>query len=268
MGKTDVLLAEVGTRKIYKSDVEKMALENYSKSAITEDVIKIYLDTLIERAVLDQEAVRLGISISKEEVESALASIPSVNAKISQKYKEDQAEYKVLKSKLIKTQTASVQAYVIGFWLPPKLADTTMTFEETPELSQSRSDGEIALIEISEALSANTPPIEIAQQISDVYPSLRESLTLNGYNFINTKDTLLFEQPRTYIKNDDRSARGVNDSFYKTLFSLKENEVETVIGINQTGGDVIQVVSVQLDGFSSYQEYLQSKIKESVIKHI
>lgn len=229
------LLATVLEEELYKSDVEKIAKEQYLPSAIDDDVVKLFLDIAVEREILDLEAKRLGIEI------------PPTESK--------QQYYDMLKKKIIAANVESVDAYVISFWVPPP-AD----YPQKPEYDELRQAGKTALDEAEEKLRNKENPLLVAQILYSKYPVLQPILALNGYLLKSQISEPVFTTPRTYIYDK----RNAGQEFYDTLFSLKSGELKKSIWSDGSGGVVIQVINVNSKNGLDYEQWLVGKKKELV----
>ena len=94
----NVLLATVGDKKIYRNDVRAVALEQYVASGINSQIMKLSLDTSVERAVLDNEAEAKKIVVEK--------------GKNKIEY------YENLRNAIMLREVGTVTANTIGYWVP------------------------------------------------------------------------------------------------------------------------------------------------------
>lgn len=253
----DTLLVTVGDQKIYKSDVQKAAREQYVSSAIDNSVLQVFLDLLIEQKILDLEAAKLGITVSQAEIDSSIysktASGSAKNTNLS-KF----ARYSVLKDKIMAKQVKSVSAYTIGFWIPP------LSYPQKAEYVQKREDGRKALIEAEGKLKAGEKPLDTVKYMYSKYPILGEILSFNGYLMFRRTDESVFEKPAIYTFNQKDLEKLNDPEFYNALQMMKEGEIRRIEKSDQSGGDLIQVVSVNGSGFSNYDDFLATRKKELV----
>lgn len=249
----NILLATVGDQKIYRNDVYKIAAEQYVPSAINNAVLKRFLDTAIERAILDITAKQMNITVSDAEVKTYLLA-----SKLSDK-SFNISKYMILKNKVMAAQVKNVQAYTIGFWLPP------LSSPQKPEYAQERIDGQKALVDISQRLSNAEVPLSVTQYIYTTYPTLQSRLALNGYIFATTQNKSLMAQPKIFTFNaSDLSKPYTNNALYDAAAAMIVNEVRIVQqdpGAG-SGGDVIKVSTIQGTGYTNYNDFLQAKKKE------
>lgn len=250
----DILLVSVGENKIYKSTVQKVAEEQYVPSAISQDVLKKFLDVAIERSVLDIEAKKLNIVISENEIDKELqkSGLGSLNRNV--------IRYKLLKEKIIASQIKSVEAYTIGFWIP------SFDYPQKPEYETQRIEGKKALDEIEKKLKNEEIPLDVTAYIFERYEILQPMLALNGYIFRKTKDQTLFTTPKIYQINEKERDKSYTDKeLFDILLTIQPNEVKTILRKDGSGGTVIKSVAVNREvGHSSYEEFLNAKKKELV----
>lgn len=241
----DTLLATVGDQKIHKSDVITAAGEQYTPSAITSDVLKKYLDIVIERTILDQEAKKLGITITDAEIQKSI-----VNNKTKSPGLISIAKYQLIKNALIQKQVKSVQAYLIGYWIPP------YNYQQVPLFAQERTVGKQALEEGKTLLQNGMPPLTVAQTLFEKYPLLDPIWSINGYFVNKLKDTSLVQSPRTLtVGETDIDA---------SIFALKKGDIAIVDGPNGAGASLVQIVSLNSGDFTTYESWLAEKKKTLV----
>lgn len=253
----DVLLVTVGDQKIYKSDVQKAAKEQYVSSAIDNNVLQVFLDLLIEQKILDIEASKLGITVTQSEIDNSIYSnTASSSAKSTNLNKF--IKYSVLKDKIMAKQVKSVSAYVISYWIPPA------PYPQEPVFSQQRIDSKKAFKEAKQKLKNNEKVSGVAEYIFDTYPSLQSILVVNGYNYNLTKDKLVFNKPRVYIYNKKEIDSSNNPAFFDALFGSNQGDIKLVAPVPEVDGSLVQIISVNKDGFISYDQFLESKKKDSL----
>ncbi len=248
----NVLLATVGEKQIYWRDVNNLALENYLASAIDNNVLKLYLNIAIERAILDKEAERLKISITSAEIELRKKSAAAKKTDLLIKYD-------LLKEKVMKAQIKNVVAYTVGFWI------ASFDYPQLPEYTVQREKGKIALAEIQLKFIANEKAVDIAKYTAESYPELSEIVAINGLIYVKTTDLNLLENPRTYTLNPTDKGKPYNDDeVFDALSKIKAGEVVKVERKNGSGGTVIKAVSINNSGFASYEDFLTARKKEIV----
>lgn len=262
-GEKDLVLAMVGNKEIKRSDVQTAAKEQYLDSAIDNKVLQIFLDNLIEREIMDQEALKLGISISNAEaVKKARELQSSVN--INETMVKN-AKYELLKDKIIKGFINSRTVFVVSYWTPSsEIAEKELTEEEKQQALIRREQGERALSEIESLINQDTEPYEAVKIVSQKteYKEVSEILSVNGALISKLGDVELLKNPKIYT-DGDKAALG---EFYDKIFAMREGEVKTFFDAEKSTGRVVKVVKVS-DGFNgSYAEWLNLKRTELVKK--
>lgn len=256
--KTDnPIIATVGQTQIYKSQVESLAKSQYLPSAVNGEVIKKYLDILIERSILDQEAQKLGLTVTQSEIDQSLLKKQSSQS-AQTKNLNDFVKYQILKDKIMAKNVKSVEAYTIGFWIPP---DTEFN---TPEFITQRKDGQKALQEAFQKLSTGEKPYSVTQSIYQKYKSLQPILGLNGYNFGATQDLKIFDSPRTFPVDQAATAKYNDPGFYELLATMSDGQVKLYKRSQGAGGDVILMISSKLYGYTTFDDYYQAKYQSLV----
>lgn len=252
----DVLLATAGTQKIYKSQVETAAKQQYIPSAIDKKVLQTFLNTLIERAILDQEAKKLGITASQEEIHKNI--LFTTNKGGNKQALSDFVKYSILKDKIMAKETKNVQAYIIGFWIAP------FGYPQQPKNEALRVEAKKAFPEAGKMLEEGKPPLDVLQYIADNYPNLKIAVGMNGYNFSRTPNKEVFIQPYTYILDKKVMEETNSLDFYITMIAMKPGEVKVIIPTDGSGASVIKLVNISQNGFVNYSDFLQVKKKELV----
>ncbi len=248
----DILLATVGNEKIYKSTVEKVAEEQYVPSAIDNVVLKRFLDVTIERLILNNEAKKLEIVVSDSEISNYLNE-----NKLSEKAKLI-AKYTLLKEKIITSQIKNVEAYTVGFWIPP------YSYPQEPEFDLQRKEGESALSEIEQKLKAGETASAAASAAYLKYPRLQNILAVNGYLLKTVTEQSLITTPKEYVFSSENAGQ----IFYDTLFSLRNiGEVRKIQGEDGSGGSVIKLVAINSGMDLGYEDWLNEKKKALVTMH-
>lgn len=241
----DILLATVGDQKIYKSAVITAAGEQYAPNAITNDVLKKFYDILIERTILDQEAKRLHITFTDTDARQAVGSTSAATASVI-----TTAKYTLIKNAITQKNVTSVEAYLIGYWIPP------LNYQQIPLFAQQRQIGKQALEEGKSLLSQGEKPLTVAQTLYTKYPILQQILALNGLFVNKIKDPTVVEKPLTITKG--------HTDIDSAIFSLKKGTISIVDAPNGAGASLVQVVSVNSGDFKNYDEWLANKKKTEV----
>lgn len=232
---TNPLLATVGGYKIYKTTVHKEALEQYDPAAITGQVIRQYLDILVERKILEQEADRLGISV--------------------QESSDKDAYYTSLRNAIFTSFVQTANANVIGYSLPPPLE-----YEQTPEIEEQRALADEVGDKIVESLQAGQLAFNVTERIYRDYEVLEPVLSLNGYIWKNTPDKEFLKRPREYVFDK----RDIGQQFYEALFSMQSGEITKYVWEDGSGLAVIQVISINTGIPATYDEWFEGKKRELV----
>ncbi len=241
----NTLLVTVGDQKIYKSDVIKAAGEEYAPSAITTDIQKKYLAILIERTILDQETKKLGITVTETEIAQAISNSSTKNTGLKAIIK-----YQLLKKQLIQKQITSIQAYLIGYWIPP------LNYQQVPLFAQQRTIGKTALQEGKILLQNGNTPLNVVKNLYQKYPLLEKIWSINGYFVNKLTDDSLAQTPRTLTL-------GQTD-IDKSLFALKTGDITILDGPNGAGASLVQVVAVNTGEFTTYENWLENRKKALV----
>lgn len=247
----DVLLATVGNKEIYKSQVVALAREQYEQKAITNEVLQTFFNKLVEWTILDTEAENLGITVTDDEITELAGegATPSVR---------QATRYEILKDKIMNAQTTSVEANTIGFWIP------SYDYPQEPEYETQRAEVAVALQDIMLKLKEGQTPLQVTEYASTQYPSLPK-LSLNGYIFAKTQDQALMEVPKTYVIGElDPESTSSDPDLYKALNTVKQGDVVVVMRNDGSGGSVAQIVGVTTGGFATYDEFLAAKTAEWV----
>ncbi len=253
----DILLAAVGNQKIYKSAVEKAAEEQYAPSVINNTVLKRFFDIVVERAILDNEAKKLNITVSPAEINAYLTanhlSVKGSNIAI----------YAILKDKIIASQTKNVSAYSIGFFFSSGTSSANMA----PQ--QKTASVENALNQAQAELVKAKPPFDVAKDLYNAYVSVKPIVSLNGHTYFSneTGDESFFVNPKLYTFNNADIQKLGYPEFYTTLSIMKNGDIKQVIASEGYGGNVIKVVAKSSGGFTNYNDFLVKK-KQELLKKI
>ncbi|MBI3984468.1 MAG: hypothetical protein HY344_00805 [Candidatus Levybacteria bacterium] len=249
--KPDTVIAVFNGQNILEKDLETVALEQYDGGSIDREVLKDSLDILVERKILDGEknSKQLGVSDSEIAVKKA------------EGFDQNQATYETLKEKVTAAQTKNWQVYTIGFWVPLGNDLSNLSNAEKETRKKRLDDGLKALDEAQSQLGTQKSALDIARTLTQKYPSLKEILGVNGYllqdaNTDNVKD---YTTPRVYTF--EKSNKG--QPFFDSLYSMKQNgQVKKSISGNNSGGNVIKLVSANTDAsFDTYEAWLSAKKK-------
>lgn len=258
----DKTIAIVGNEKITLSQIKKIASEKYTKKAGTKEFQQVVLDTLIERAVLDQEAKRLQISVSENEIAKYIGDKafkqPVASSSSSSSLFTD-FKYNLLKEKILSKSVESRKAFTISFWTPPNKWTLPPNISEST-VKEQRKQGELMLKEAQERLKKGGRVLSVALELSKKYPTVESLIAVNGYILEKTADQTVLNKPVLYIFDQKKAGQ----LFYDTLFALKQNEVRLLIKDDGSGGWVFQVVNINQGNHLSYADWLKNKKQELV----
>lgn len=263
----EYVVATVGGEKIYKSDIQNEAKKQYSENAITEEVLKNTEDKLIEQKILVQEANKLGIEVTEEEVYTSAkgelkdkSNIPDV---FLEKARFDLYKWKV-KSYLIDSRTA----YSIEYWTPDAsyVERANFTEDQLAKFKRQQDEGKEALIELEEIVRKGEDEFSAAKDLiieDEDYTDIKEILAVNGYILKDTQNQVLFKTPRVYTQAD---RKGLGDRFFDALWALNEGDITLVFSDDYTAGKIFHVVKVANSQYKTYEEWLDIKKKEALSK--
>ncbi len=258
--KPDSLLAEVGDLKIYKTDVEKLALETYSKDAIDEKVLKTYLNILIERSVMDLEAINLGIVVAETEINDVIiAEGEQDTEKVRSK-----VFYKLLKQKLMGQIISSRTAHVVEYWTPAKINPEIETDTDNPLYETQRAQGKEALTLIEQKLLRDGGDILDATRTvlaQNNFKELEEIIAVNGLRLSKVTNEVELRKPYTFTTKD-QEVMGVE--FFEALFSMQTGDVKTIFREGNSAGKLYQVINSSQGNYSTYEQWLSNRGQELV----
>jgi hypothetical protein len=248
LNQTDALLAEVGKQKIYKSDVEKLIKKQIKNPQFTESQMTRFLNKAVEQAILDQEIAKNGLFVPKvdeNDLENVIKKYDAVKLEITEKNVE---------SRMVSN---------IGFAIPP--TDYPLDESEKEEVEKQHQDAPIALADIEKELKAGLTATDVAEIISQKYPSLAPRVAVNGYIFGKSEDKTIFAEPELFTLGKKTAVQYVMDA----VFELKEvGEIKRVDTPNNGGGIVLRLEGVNNSGIKSYEDWLETKKQELVKLYI
>ena len=256
----DLVLAEIKKQKIYKSDVQKLALETYEKSAIDEKVLKTYLDIQIERTLMDMEAVNLTISVSDREVgDEIIAQGDQDTPKTRAKY-----FYKLLKEKILKQVISSRTAQVVEYWTPSTVNPEVASDADNPHYKIQRDQGKEALELIEQDLITNGRDLlDTTRTIlaANNFKELEEIIAVNGLRLSKVSNEVELRKPYTFTTKD-QEVMGIE--FFEALFNMKNGDVRTVFREGNSAGKLYQVTNSSQGNYSTYEQWLNTRKDELV----
>src|SRR5258708_495062 len=148
----DVLLASVGDHKIYLNEVKKETFNDYGRDATDKKSLQQGLDTLIEHSILDNQALKLNLSVSDTEVQQKIAESASPSAIMKTDSYKTTLRYRILKDKIISQILKTRTAYTIDFWIPPLNYPDPLTPAEKTKYDTMRQIGKTALAEVQQRI--------------------------------------------------------------------------------------------------------------------
>jgi hypothetical protein len=249
-------VAMIGDHPVYLEDLQKVASEQYLPTAIDEEALNTALDTLSERYILDQEAKRLSITVSDEEVRKKLSQGYTQGETIPESIKISM-HYELLKDKITKEAVASRQAYTIDFYIASYDEEKEGGFSEEEKVlfAKQRAEGAQALPEIEGRLKVGESPVTIARSIYKKYPSLQPILSVNGYILRSTTDESILAEPKIYEEEPENQSLPL----FHDISMMHQNEIKRVISADGSGGYVIQVKGVTEGATKTYEDWLKEK---------
>lgn len=252
----ETVVAIINGQNVLEKDLEQVASEQYDTEAIDREALKDALDTVIERKILEIEKEKLGLDPQDAEI----------NAKVADGFEPTQAYYEVLKDKVTASQTKNWDVYTIAYWLPMTGERQSLTNQETKDVQKQQQDGLKAIDEAMTGLQTSKTALQIARDIANKYPSLKDILGVNGYLLrdieqgANLSDV---ENPRKYTFESANKGQ----AFFDTLYSLKNaGEVKKYVSDKNSGGGVVELVSANTSAsFDTYEAWLRSKKTPSLV---
>ena len=232
----NVLLATVGDKKLYRNDVRAVALEQYVASGINSQIMKLSLDTSVERAVLDNEAEAKKIVVEK--------------GKNKIEY------YENLRNAIMLREVGTVTANTIGYWVPA-FHDV---YPQKPEYQQMRDLQSKVFGEAIVSLGQGKTTYEVGKSILEKYPVYKDQLSVNSYRIAKTDDITLMQKPVVYqyLVNDS------NKALMNFIFSLNKGQIKIFTWPDGEGGEIVQVVDKSFGSKITYDQWLKEKEKTVV----
>lgn len=232
----NVLLASVGDKKIYRNDVKAVALEQYMASGINSQIMKLSLDTAVERAVLDREAEakKVVVERGKNKIEY----------------------YENLKNAIMLREVGTVTANTIGYWVPA-FHDV---YPQKPEYQQMRDLQQKVFGEAIASLQQGKTTYDAGKAILEKYPVYKDQLSVNSYRIAKTDDITLMQKPVVYqyLVNDS------NKALMNFIFSLNKGQIKIFTWPDGEGGEIVQVVDKSFGSKVTYDQWLKEKEKTVV----
>lgn len=233
---------------ILKKDLQNVAKEQYAPSAVDNDALKVALDTLIERKILDKEKQDKNIIISQSEIDEKIAQedLSSV-----------EANYAVLRERVAELNTKYWKAYTIGFWVPPANDLTQLTEQEKTERQQILTQGLNLINQAEQRMKGNDSVLSIAQALLTENPNFGGILAVNGVQVNSDIDEYVFNNPKTF----DYQSVNTGQAFFDTLYAMKTSgEVKKAVAVDGTGASAIKLIEANPDAaFNTYNNWLSDR---------
>lgn len=235
-GNENVIMATVGDRQVYRSNVEAVAMEQYSAEDINDEIIEMFLPITIERVILDIESEKLGINIEPEENKSEY--------------------YQKLRSAVMSREIGTVTANMISFWVPA-FGDI---YPQTEEYQQMRDLRPQVFEEAKELFEDGESAYAIGQQILQEYPVYTPRLAVNSYILSMMQDSSLLQEPLVYDYETTEDTKILLDF----MFNMSAGEIDTLVWPDGEGAALIQIVSKSEGDQISYEQWLNEKLENVV----
>lgn len=252
------LIATVSDKQFFLGDVKNVAREQYLESAVDNQVLKISLDTLIERTLLDSEAKKYKITVTDQEVQEALGNAPPQLINIKR--------YELLKEKLTPKLIQSRKAFTVGFWIAPENYQGAVVNKQMESLmKQQRKDALPALTEIEKQLREGKEALSVAKDVIKQYPSLERIMAVNGYYVLRTENESILINPREYTpQQSDKQSKVL----FETIFRLQPGQIALAQDLaDNAGGFIIKVITVSDNPYDNEEAWLKDQRKKLVTIH-
>lgn len=254
-------MATIDGQPISEQDVKAFADQAYKTVPTDPSELKTSLNQLIEKKILEKVVTDQNIEITDQDITNQLAKDDLSNFSNDPIVREN-ARISVMKRKIELQFTKTRTAYTVGFWLPPVGYGITLTQEEQDLLAKQRADTKNALAEILKGLQAGDGSLVLAKSIVTKYPSLNTVMSVNGFLLGKTANEILLTQPTVYSFQKGRE----DIAFFKTLFSLTQDQVALVEDPKtSSGGVVIKVTGVTDGPFDNYSAWFADQKTTRVV---
>ena len=255
------IMFEIGGQSFSLADIKEVALEQYSESELSnKKVLAIAKDILIEREILDSAASELGVSATEDE-RRVLVETSGLS--------ENEAFYQILREKVTLAKVRYIRAISIGYWVPPEDQRADLTPQDQERVSDQLKDGPSAITIAVNGLKAGQNPLNLSKSIISTYPSLADSLSLNGYKVKASSDEEeTISESETYEYSDSNFDSETKDSLFAP--SVSEGDVVRVGPNSSNGGEVVYKIIEKKNptGAGSYSDWLKSQREGLVTKEI
>lgn len=257
-------VVEVDGQKITKSELEKVASEQYTKDSLDNEVLTNTTDTVVERRILDKLSASNSISASDQEISQQLeagASSPEV------------AKYEVLKGKVTNSLVKNWELHSIRFWIPadrPSQVGGQTVYKAPDDLTPQEASLRLRQVEDTpkflaeaETMLKTDTPLNVAQTLSRKYTSLSTIIAVNN-NFItdyvaNSPFASDYTNPEIVTENELHE-----DLYANTIRSMTSpGEIKKVQSEHNGGGAVFKLEKANLSApYSTYEELLREESKK------
>lgn len=264
-GSQDTLLATVGGVKIFKSDVQREAEQQYSANAVDTKVLTLYLNKMIENYILEIEASKANITVEATE-SAALAKtyVGSSSAEISPILL-NKAKLEILKSKIMRQYVSSRLASTVNFWTPgSSYPQSELDETQKKDAQEAQSEAKIALPQITTLIKNGIDPLVATKTImkNSQFATLAKIIAVNGYIVSKASEQYLLTQPKLYTSTNQTALGKV---FFDSLFSMKSGEVKSVFSEDGSAGFIFKVLEAKDSQYKTYNDWAQARKKELVV---
>lgn len=250
---TDVV-AIINGEQIKKSDVRKVAEEQYPPEVVDQLALQDALLILKERKILDNAAATYGI----------VPDQTRVNRFKKEGFSDTAAKYQALKQQVTLAAVNSREASSIGFWNSPADGLETLSVEEQADAANQLEVGIPALVTVEAGMQNGADLVQIIEDALVDNPELAPVLALNGYIYSKldefTKETALY--PQIY----EFGSSGLNDQTRDSLFAQSEVAVISITNTKDNRAGYVFKVEKKgnVNGSNTYDEWLESQMSALV----
>lgn len=233
----DLVLATVEEEQITVAVLNYFAASNLGERRLDSETLRGMLDVLVERKLLDQEAIENNISVTPPDG------------------KKNENYYSLLRIRVTQGIVSSAEVIDIGWWLPP-LGE----YEQTELSQRQRAEQEQASLDIEQRLINNVPTEQILEYVSQTYSALAESLSINGTKYEGPGSLT----PDVLVRTHELSDELLYLPRYQAIFAMNTGEVSRNVWEDGSGADIIKAIAVNRGEGESYEQWLARNIAEKV----
>lgn len=252
----NAIVATINGEDIRKSDVRKVAEEQYARSAVDKTALKDGLDILIERKLLDAEAKVQQITPN---------TLETMYLVEGEGFSDKEAYYEVLKKEINLKTSKTRQANSIGFWLPNEAYRANLESVDKETAATQIAVAVPALSEIETRLKNGEGIVAVANSVSSKYPVLSKSISINGeiIDGLTDAEKQAIANGKIYGFADSNLDVSVRNG----LFAMQKGEIKKFTPTeNNAGGYVFTLLEIGNDsGSASYDTWLSDKRNSVVI---